>query len=61
MKKQSKIQKIVNKEIVLKDKEKAILAIIRSNMVQILRILFLKLLSLQLTRITYISKGLLIT
>lgn len=61
MKKQSKIQKIVNKEIVLKDKEKAILAIIRSSMVQILRILFLKLLSLQLTRITYISKGLLIT
>lgn len=61
MKKQNKIQKIVNKEIVLKDKEKAILAIIRSNMVQILRILFLKLLSLQLTRITYISKGLLIT
>lgn len=61
MKKQNKIQKIVNKEIVLKDKEKAILAIIRSSMVQILRILFLKLLSLQLTRITYISKGLLIT
>ena len=61
MKKQNKIQKIVHRGIVLQDREKAILATIRSSMVLILRILYLKLLSLQLTRITYISKGLLIT